>query len=111
MSKYHQDKSRTLSIDLDNVIHRYNSHYQGRYNIYDEPMEGAVEAIKELHRRGWRLIILTCRPIRITEKWLEKYGLLQYFEEVSNIKQPAKVYIDDRAYLFQGWDKVLNDFE
>lgn len=102
-------KKKTIAIDFDGVIHRYSKRWQGMANAYDPPMEGAIEAIKRLKAEGYHLIIFSSRDTNVIRKWLVKYDLDTYFEDVTNTKIPAKVYIDDRAYRFESWEKTMED--
>ena len=106
-------KQKTIAIDFDGVIHRYSKGYQGLYNAYDPPTEGTEAALKSLKRDGYRLIIVSSRPVEAIKPWLKKYGLDKYFDDVSNTKHPAKYYIDDHAVRFpkgedRPWLDVLN---
>ena len=105
-------KESTLAIDFDGVVHRYSRGFQGLQNAYDIPTPGTEESLIELQRRGFRLIIVSSRPTDVIEEWLIKYNLRHYFDEVTNIKQPAKYYIDDHAVYFDKekdspWEEVL----
>jgi FMN phosphatase YigB (HAD superfamily) len=109
-------KESTLAIDFDGVIHKYSKGFQGLENAYDPPREGTEEALKEFISRGYRLIIVSSRPVPVIEEWLLKYGMDHYFDEVTNIKQPAKYYIDDHAVNFNvnstdPWKEVLKIVE
>jgi len=104
-------KSPILSIDFDGVIHRYSKGFQGLDNAYDPPMDGAIEALKQLKSEGYILKILSSRPKEAIYPWLEKYGISDLISEVSNHKFPATVYIDDRGYLFEGWDKTIAELQ
>ena len=105
------DKRNTIAIDFDGVIHKYSKGFQGLDNAYDPPMDGAIEGIKELYNKGYKLKILSSRPKEIIYPWLEKYGLSEYITEVSNHKFPATVYIDDRGFLFKNWDQCLTELQ
>jgi len=105
------DKIKTISIDFDGVIHKYSKGFQGMDNVYDPPMEGAIESIEKLYNEGYTLKILSSRPKEVIYPWLEKYGLSKYIKEVSNHKFPATVYIDDRGLLFQNWGQCLNELQ
>jgi adenylylsulfate kinase len=107
------DKSRTIAIDFDGVIHAYSQGFQGLENAYDGPHEGALEAITDLHNLGYRLVIVSSRPAYIIRPWLEKYGMSHFFDEVTNVKRPAAFYIDDHAVEFKkgsglSWPAALN---
>jgi UDP-glucose 6-dehydrogenase len=102
-------KNRTIAIDFDGVIHRYSRKWQGMNNAYDPPMPGAIDSIKELKRKGYRLVIFSSRTVSVIKEWLEKYELTEYFDEVTNTKIPASVYIDDKCYHFDSWEQTIKD--
>ena len=102
-------KNNTIAIDFDGVIHKYSKGWRGLYNVYDPPNDGAIESIKKLKERGYRLVIFSSRPVEPINKWLEKYELESYFDEVTNTKTPARVYIDDKAYHFESCKKTMED--
>jgi len=104
---------KTLAIDFDGVIHKYSRSFQGLDNAYDPPMPGLKEALDSFKDRDFRLIIVSSRTVSVIEEWLKKYNLSHYFDEVTNIKQPARYYIDDHAVRFpkgepNAWEKVIN---
>ena len=106
------DKGRTIALDFDGVIHAYSKGFQGLDNVYDKPHTGAVEGIRSLKDLGYRLIIVSSRPVKAIQSWLGDHNLEKYFEEITNIKRPAKYYIDDHGYGFEkgnvnSWKKVV----
>lgn len=109
-------KNKTIAIDFDGVIHKYSKGFQGLDNAYDVPTEGTEEALKDLTSRGYRLIIVSSRPVEPIKNWLKKYNMDHYFDDVTNTKHPAKYYIDDHAVRFErgqksSWDYVLSFIE
>ena len=102
-------KKKTIAIDFDGVIHRYSKGWQGMGNAYDPPNPGAVAAIKELNQRGYRLVVFSSRNVDIIKEWLSKHDLSEYFDEITNTKIPARVYIDDRGYRFTSWEKTMEE--
>jgi len=106
------DKKRTIAIDFDGVIHAYSKGFQGLENAYDCPHSGSIKAITQLFREGYRLIVVSSRPAHVIRPWLEKYNLIHFFDEVTNVKRPAAFYIDDHAVEFKkgssfSWPRAL----
>jgi adenylylsulfate kinase len=100
------DKRKTLAVDFDGVIHKYSKGFQGLENAYDPPMEGAREVLERLKDKGYVLKIMSSRPALVIEEWLEKYEMSHLFDNVSNSKFAATVYIDDRGFHFTNWSTV-----
>jgi len=114
-----EEISLTLAIDFDGVIHKNSrGFYDG--TIYDDPLPGTREALDFLSKK-YRLIIYTCkadpeRPLvggkngtELIWEWLEKHNLEQYISEITNKKPRAAFYIDDKAIMFDNWEKTLED--
>ena len=109
-------KNNTIAIDFDGVIHQYSKGFQGLDNAYDPPMPGSIPSLQKLKDAGYRLIIVSSRPVKPIRKWLEKYSLSHFFDDITNIKQPAKYYIDDHAIRFDktdpnAWHKTIDFIE
>lgn len=108
-SNYYQTnrKPKRIALDFDGVLHTYSRGWQDG-TIYDEPVPGVVEAIKELGRR-FELIIFTCRePVEDVFLWaLKTFGM----EIPVTMEKPhADMYIDDRGYFFDGdWNKAIEE--
>ena len=100
------DKRKTLAVDFDGVIHRYSKGFQGLENAYDPPMDGAQETLQRLKDKGYMLKIMSSRPALVIEEWLDKYDMTDLFDEVSNRKFAATVYLDDRGFHFTDWESV-----
>jgi len=95
--------ARTISIDFDGVLNEFRG-WTGKYEQYG-PRKDVNEFISKLSQ-DYRLVILTARPtedLPNVVEWLKRHNLLQYFDTVSNIKEPAIVYLDDRGYRFGGF--------
>jgi hypothetical protein len=107
---------KTAAIDLDGTILEYDG-WHGEDN-FGKVRPGCVEALSELKRQGWRIIIFTTRGN--TEKvaqYLEANGVP--FDHVNeNPDQPegssgkviADVYVDDRAINAEtDWSTILRN--
>jgi adenylylsulfate kinase len=106
------DKSRTIAIDFDGVIHSYSRGFDGLDNAYDGVHTGARSAIMKMREKGYKLVIVSSRPAHVIRDWLVKWDLNQYFDDVTNVKRPASFYIDDHAVEFKkgestSWSKAL----
>lgn len=104
-------KKRTIAIDFDGVIHRYSEGFKGKDNAYDPPNENITEALDHFKSKGYRLVVFSTRPKEVIADWLKNYDLGNYFSDITDIKIPAKIYIDDRGYKFENWKKTLEELE
>lgn len=116
-----QENTHQIAIDFDGVIHKNSKgFYDG--TVYDEPIEGALEAIKELSQK-YEIVIFTAkakpdRPLvsgktgsELIWDWLEKYNIQQYIKKVTSEKPRAVFYIDDKGIRFESWTQTLNYLE
>ena len=97
----------TICIDFDGVLHRYSRGYEDG-TIYDVPMPDAVYATHKLADKGYNLVVLTARsPAQFDdiEVWLAAHGFPPM--EVTNLKVPAFMYLDDRAIRFVSWQDAM----
>ena len=58
----------SIAVDLDGVIHRYAKGWHDG-SIYDEPIDGAFEALRELMKK-YAVFILTTREAESVAAWL-----------------------------------------
>jgi len=106
-----------LAVDFDGVLHNNSKgFYDG--TCYGEPIEGSIEAIKELSKE-FRIVIFTAkakanRPLvngltgqQHVLNWLKKHGLDTFVEEVTSEKPRAIAYIDDKAIQFTSWRETI----
>jgi len=112
------ENSNSVAIDFDGVIHK-NSKGFNDGTIYDEPVEGSLEAIKKIFKKGYKIIIFTAkakpdRPLvngltgeELVWDWLKKHNLKKYISDVTSEKPRAKIYIDDKGYRFQDWKNAM----
>jgi len=105
MKPINNNSLRWLGIDLDNTIaHTEPPHYE-----LQDPMPGARDALNELTKRGWKIIIHTSRPwdqYETIESWLDDQGIP--FRRIVCGKLLAKYFVDDRNLEFSGnWDEVI----
>ena len=96
MDKY---KKRIL-IDLDGVLNEYgNSPYDENY--IPGIKKDAVDFLKKLNEIA-ELYLFTSRNLLLSSKWLIANNIDMYFKDITNMKIPANIYIDDRCICFNG---------
>ena len=97
---------KTILFDLDGVLNTYDGNYDKNY--IPPIKDGAYNLIKELSK-DYKIVIFTSRNSLITSKWLVANGLDEYVENVTNVKEPAYLMIDDRCINFDGDYKKLKE--
>lgn len=101
-------RNYTVAVDFDGVIHSYTSPWVGSDVITDPPVEGAIEWLNQV-TQYFTVVIHTTRGkttegIEAVKSYLLEHGYRVERDaiEVTAIKPPALVYIDDRAWRFEG---------
>ncbi len=113
---------KTVAVDFDGVVHRYSRGWADG-TIYDPPVEGAFEALRQLLRHH-AVFVFTTRDAGQVGAWLRERGGFEVatdpasvvtFWDTPNVllvtdrKLAAVAYIDDRAIRFEDWDQALDD--
>ena len=98
---------KKILIDLDGVLNEYGKELYDE-NFIPEIKDGAVDFIKELSEIA-ELYLFTSRNLLLSSKWLLENNLDKYFKDVTNVKLPSFLYIDDRCICFEGkYEETLN---
>ena len=93
-------RKKRILIDLDGVLNEYGHElYDG--NSIPEIKAGAIDFVKELSKFA-ELYLFTSRNLMLSSKWLFDNKIDHYFKDVTNIKIPSYLYIDDRCVCFKG---------
>lgn len=113
------DEKINIGIDFDGVIHKCSKgYYDG--TIYDEPIDGAYEALEKISKDNV-IIIYTCKakPDRglvngktgteLVWNWLEKHDMAKFVSKVTSEKPRARFYIDDKSVKFVDWASTLKE--
>ena len=91
---------KKILIDLDGVLNNYGN------QPYDENfIPGIKSGVKKFLiklNKSAELYLFTSRNLKLATKWLIDNNIDKYFKDVTNIKIPAYLYIDDRCVCFQG---------
>ena len=97
-----------ICLDFDGVIHTYTGWKGNDPSAMDEPISGSQNAVREIQRLGYRVVIFTTRHRDAVLRWLERWGFP--ILEVTDVKPPFKVLLDDRAVQFRGeWNQEVID--
>lgn len=115
------DEMINIGIDFDGVIHKCSKGYHDG-TIYDDPVEGASEALQALSEK-YTVIVYTCKakPDRglvngqtgteLIWNWLKENNLDQYVSKVTAEKPRAVAYIDDKGFRFSDWDSCMTQMK
>lgn len=107
-----------ICIDIDGTICHLPEPSQDYYEL--APIPGASDKIKMLKKNGHYIILCTARHMKTCDsnvgkviarqaqtliKWLEEHEF--EYDELWFGKPYAHIYIDDKAFKFEGcWDKI-----
>lgn len=96
----------TVAVDCDGVLHSYTTPWSAAKDIPDPPVAGAIDWLNGIHRH-FDVVIHTTRGDQeggneAVMMWLRNNGFTGPDLLVTSRKIPALVYIDDRAYRFEG---------
>jgi hypothetical protein len=100
---------KRICIDFDGVLNNYTG-WPGSENP-STPKNGVENFLCNLSK-SYEIYIFTTRDCETVNRWLIKYDLKQYISNITNIKEPAFVYIDDRAIKFDGdYSKTITEIK
>jgi len=111
-------KGKVVCIDLDGTLCKQQPFGDGF--VEGEPKLAAKEALIGFKKTGYKIIILTTRlnpdfggdlvwkKDRVIA-WLNKYEIP--FDEVTNNKPSADMYIDNKAVKFMDWEEVIRTWK
>lgn len=109
-------EGQAVAFDCDGVIHKYREGWKDG-SIYDEVNQEAIELMLLLKLSGIPVVIISTREPEQIKEWWDKQGFVlevkvlgkkKMFHKtcdyvgITNRKIPAQLYIDDRAYKYEG---------
>ena len=86
---------KVILIDLDGVLNNYNGNFDK--DFIPEIKTGAREFLEKLSR-DYEIKIFTTRNRLMSSKWLIQNKLDKFVTDVTNVKEPAFLHIDDRLH-------------
>ena len=96
---------RKILVDLDGVLNNYEGVYDENY--IPELKDGAIDFLEKLYE-SYDLVLFTSRNLLLARKWLVKNKIDRYITNITNIKEPSFLIIDDRCINFNGnYDETL----
>ena len=100
------NKKKIILIDLDGVLNNYNGDYKEEY--IPSIKNGAKEFLEKLLEK-FELKIFSARQAFLVKNWLKENRLDRYITGITDHKEPAFLYIDDRCICFEGnYQSVLS---
>lgn len=97
---------KTILIDLDGVLNEYTGNFDK--DFIPPIKKGAKEFIEKLSE-NYELKLFTTRNKILATKWLIANGIDNFFNDITNTKDLAWLYIDDRCINFDGkFENLIN---
>ena len=99
----------TILIDLDGVLNNYIGNYDK--NFIPEINKDTKSFLEKMHSLDkYNLVLFTTRNLLLSAKWLIKNNIDKYFSDITNVKIPSILQVDDRAICFKGdFDKLFDE--
>lgn len=109
--------TKVISIDFDGTICTKQSYGNGL--IHEKPMPGAKEFLTKLKKEGYKIVVFT---VRLNpkfggdlkwKKWNIEYWFKKFkipYDEITNNKPDADIYIDDKCTRFTSWSEIETSF-
>lgn len=94
-----KEYKKTLLIDLDGVLNQYEGNFDR--DFIPNVKFGAREFLKDLST-DFEIKIFTTRNKLLCAKWLIENGLDGFVSDVTNVKDPAFLHVDDRCVCLEG---------
>ena len=102
--------TKKILIDLDGVLNEYGKEKFNENHI-PKIKVGAYDFLETLSQSA-ELYLFTSRNLMLATKWLINNNLDKFFKDVTNVKLPSYLYIDDRTICFKGdYHKTLEEIE
>ncbi len=99
---------RLVLVDLDGVINTYAGNYQ---EDYIPPIKEGAELFLQsiIDALDCDIKLFTTRPHNLAKQWVKENNLEKYIKDVTNIKEPAYLMIDDRCIRHINFENTLKE--
>ena len=96
-----------IAVDFDHTIHDTDHPKPGRR--MGPPIVGAIDALTQLKEQGHTIIVHSVWGSKkdIIGDWMSFYNIP--YDDITNIKPEADIYIDNKGYHFITWSQTLED--
>ena len=102
-----QYKRKTILIDLDGVLNEYTGSFD---KDYIPPIKDGAKEFLENLSENFDIKIFTTRNKILATKWLINNSIDQFVADITNVKDLAWLYIDDRCINFDGsFENLFNN--
>jgi ribonucleotide monophosphatase NagD (HAD superfamily) len=94
---------KVVFVDLDGTLCTEEKTFE---RPLATPLQGAREALERMRSEGHTVVIWTARgweQYRMSKDWLDRHGFS--YDQILMGKPIASVFIDDRAWHFEGWEQ------
>jgi hypothetical protein len=100
---------KKIMIEFDGVINNYKG-WKDENELFSP--NKYVDTFLTILSKDFDVNIFTSRDPSKVYAWLKKYNLHKFVKNVTNIKEPAFIYVDDRAVKFDGdFFQTINDIK
>ena len=101
--------AKKLLIDLDGVLNKYCGEYK---EDYIPPILSGTKDFLEKVSKKYEVKIFSTRDKNLVQEWVFINNLDKYVSDITNIKEPAWAYLDDRCVFFNGnFDDAIYNIE
>lgn len=92
---------RTIVLDFDGVLHRYDSGWFGPRVVVDEPVDDAIDFLLDLLADGWDVVVYSTRSSqwggrRTMKRWLRYWAERHFMEALK----------DPEGDAFDRWERA-----
>jgi hypothetical protein len=93
---------KTVLVDLNGVLDQYTGWKGSAEASLTPPRQGVRDFLLSLRKRNYRILVFTTVYAPIVRNWLREHALDSLVDGVTDRKEPAFAFIDDRAICFRG---------